>query len=365
MQSYLLMRGTTSVLSFHTERDMFDEVDAIEDLWLSQTRPLGYHDLTSFLERRKAPKHRKHIEQLLERYDCLDLDGFLRVTHALSLNDTYWVKEENSSLTWEEVNLYENQFDELVSLAAFDGQISSTVLSSTSPEFGTDGYYAKCWVRESDGIYLYKGGSNHFEIEPLSEYLASQLAERICPECVRYDLAIYHNRLISRCRLFTSEQEGLVKCSDLLPREKHSVRGLLAFFEEIDSGDAFRRMCILDALTLNVDRHYGNFGVMVDNQSTRILRMAPVYDNNRCLLFDMDADQLEKRLDWCVRRCKPAFGTSFVATARGLLTDGIRRDLEELRTFRFAQHGKIEADGKRLEILSAVVQNQARQILEG
>lgn len=44
-----------------------------------------------------------------------------------------------------DVSLYRNEFDQLISIAAFDGTMSSAVLSSSPPEFGTDGYYAKCW----------------------------------------------------------------------------------------------------------------------------------------------------------------------------------------------------------------------------
>ena len=77
--------------------------------------------MTGFLERRKAPKHREHIQRLLERFGCDDLEGFLNVTHAVSLNDTFWVKKAESNLTWNLVSLYRNEFDQLISEAAFDG----------------------------------------------------------------------------------------------------------------------------------------------------------------------------------------------------------------------------------------------------
>ena len=47
--------------------------------------------------------------------------------------------------------------------------------------------------------------------EPLSEFLACQLAEQVCPAAVRYDLDFYYHKLISKCRLFTDEAHGLVK----------------------------------------------------------------------------------------------------------------------------------------------------------
>ena len=177
---YILLNKDLPMLAFHCRRNEFDEPEFFEDQWLTALRPIGYRGLPSFLDQRKAPKHRKHIQQLLEQYGCDDPEGFLRVTHALSLNDTFWVREADSSLTWREVSLYTNPFSEIISEAAFDGIISETDLSSTSPEFGTDGYYAKCWKREDNGIFLYKSGSAHYEIEPLSEYLL-----RSCPaSCV-------------------------------------------------------------------------------------------------------------------------------------------------------------------------------------
>ncbi len=67
-------------------------------------RPIGYRGLAAFLEHRKAPKHREHIRQLLEQYGCDDLEGFLQVTHALSLNDTFWVKRKGETLQWRDVS---------------------------------------------------------------------------------------------------------------------------------------------------------------------------------------------------------------------------------------------------------------------
>ena len=252
--------------------------------WYTDLRPIGLRSLTAWLERRKAPKHRKHIEQLLEQCGCIGLEGFLRVTHALSLNDTFWMKGVQDTLCWADVSLYRNAFDALIAQAAFSGIIRAETLSSTSPEFGTDGYYAKCWVREEEGIYLYKAGSDTYEIEPLSEFLACQLAEQICPKAVHYDLDFYHHKLISKCRLFTDEQRSLIKISDF-PDHPTTVAGLLRFYTDLGAEDALRRMFVLDALILHTDRHLGNFGMLFDNQTMALHGAAPVFDHNRSLLL--------------------------------------------------------------------------------
>ena len=358
---YVLMNQTSPVLRFSCERNIFDEPEFTEIEWLTELRPIGYGNLHDFLARRQAPKHRQYIKELLERYGCDDLEGFIRVTHALSLNDTFWVKEADSDLDWDSVSLYENEFDQLVSEAAFDGIISETDLSSTSPEFGTDGYYAKCWVRDTDGIWLYKSGSGLHRIEPVSEYLVSLLAAQLRKNYVNYYLTVYHDKLVSKCALFTTEATGLAKASAVFRGEQTMPR-LLETCQAFGCDDDFRRMCILDALTLNPDRHYGNFGFLFDNQTMEISAMAPVFDNNRALFPELDEDQLAAP-DWVVEHCRPKLGRDFIITARGLLTEEIRAGLEKLRGFRFANHPQYPISENRLELLSALVQRQLKQIL--
>ena len=359
MRQYLLLNKDSVWLEFHCEQNEYLETTALENVWHTDQRPFGYTNLTDFLERRKAPKHRAHIAELLKEYGCETLDGYLDVTHALSLNDTFWVKPTGSPLTWAEVSLYRNPFNAVISEAAFDGSMSSSSFSSTSPEFSTDGQYAKCWVRENDIIQLYKTGGV-FGMEPVSEYLASQLAACLCPEFVRYDLGFYHGELISKCPLFTSEQYGLAKAAVLT--KDRTISGFLRYFESIGSGDAFRRMCILDTLILNTDRHSGNFGVLYDNDTLQVQKMAPVFDNNRSLLFDLDNDQL-KNIEWCIRHCSPRLGSDFIATARGLLTDEILPDLKNLKDFRFTSHPEISIEPERLDRLNTILQFQLDKIL--
>ena len=113
-------------MDFTCRRNEFDEPEFFEGTWHVDYRPIGYRGLAAFLEHRKAPKHREHIRQLLEQYGCDDLDGFLQVTRALSLNDTFWVKRQGEVLQWRDVSLYTNPFSEVISEAAFDGTVSET-----------------------------------------------------------------------------------------------------------------------------------------------------------------------------------------------------------------------------------------------
>lgn len=135
-----------------------------------------------------------------------------------------------------------------------------------------------------------------------------------------------------------------------------------AAFDGIGSGDAFRRMYVLDAVILNTDRHYGNFGVPFDTDTLGVLGMAPVFDHNRSLSPEPDNDQLADPA-WHLRHCKPRLSQDFLRNARGLLTEEIRRDLTDLTDFTFHQHPRIHAEQERMDVLSRIVQERVRLIL--
>lgn len=81
---YILMNKDVPYALFSCAQDEFGEESAILREWYTNLRPIGLQSLTAWLEKRRAPKRRKHMELLLEQYDCVGLEGFLRVTHALS-----------------------------------------------------------------------------------------------------------------------------------------------------------------------------------------------------------------------------------------------------------------------------------------
>jgi hypothetical protein len=179
---------------------------------------------------------------------------------------------------------------------------------------------------------------------------------------VNYDLSVYHDKLVSKCALFTDETTGLAKASTVFQGEQ-TIPRLLDFCRDLGCDDAFRRMCILDALTLNPDRHYGNFGFLFDNETMELKTLAPVFDNNRALFPELDEDQLAAP-EWYIEHCRPKLGRDFIITARGLLTDAIRADLEALHDFRFSNHSQHPISETRLGLLDSLVQHQLERILE-
>ena len=165
----------------------------------------------------------------------------------------------------------------------------------------------------------------------------------------------------SHCYYYVEELYGLAKAAGIFQGER-TIPVLLDYFEKLGSGEDFRRMCILDSLIFNPDRHYGNFGILFDTETMDPISMCPVFDNNRSLFPDLDQDQLEHP-DWYLQRCKPMLGKDFLITARALMTPEIRSDLKNLLGFRFSKHDRITAPQERLDALSEIVNRQIEAIL--
>ena len=166
---YFLMNKDEVVAKFILQTGKLEAIREVEKLRL----PVWIQNFSGFVKHRSAPRSREHIQELLIRSGCNTIQGFLDYTHALSLTDTFWVKRADSTLEWKNVSLFRNPFNEVIAHTAFDGGMYGDNLSTPSPEYGTDGTFAKCWIRENDKIKMLKRGSSEARnagLEPYSEY---------------------------------------------------------------------------------------------------------------------------------------------------------------------------------------------------
>lgn len=208
------------------------------------------------------------------------------------------MKREDEDLRWDDVSLYRNEFDGLIARIAFDGTgMYGRANSPTSPEYATSGSFAKCWIRENNWVYLLKRGSEGFAntgYEPYSEALASSLLEAAHIEHVPYSVVRYHDKIASKCPLFTSENEGFVAAYRFFDGP-FGTRQMLEFCAKHGIEESFREMVVMDALMANSDRHSANYGFIVDNATGKVLRMAPLFDHNMAYLpLMMEQDDREE-----------------------------------------------------------------------
>lgn len=326
--------------------------------------PLGVVDLAGFIANRRAPKQRENIAELLKMSGCDTLTGFVEITHALSLIDTFWVKPIDSELSWDKVSLYTHEFNEVVAKTAFEGGLHGRNLSTTSPEYGTDGSFAKCWIRENGQIKMLKRGSSgaaNAGLEPYSEYYAGQLIQVLTDDFVRYDLRSVSGRVCSVCDIFTSEEFGFLPFS-ALNNHASTLNSTLDTAKRYGVEYEVKRMFVVDAIILNEDRHTNNFGFLINNKTQEIEKFAPLFDHNIALLpYAMESDFEE--IDKYVSEKGPRIGETWNGLASWCLDSKMRKALVELTDFKFERHKKLNLPEWRLEALEKLIQKNVREIL--
>ena len=376
--NYILKQFDKPLLKFSATTDTSEP--EIQILWIDEgSRSLLPLDLTltpeglsRWLRRRTIPKNRAYVHNLLAKCS-LNLNrplSIINICKGLSLNDCYWVVQEDNDDVFEKVNLYDNPFSRVLAELVFTGYGSSLRSSLfSSPEFTTNGMLRKCWRRIGGKVYLYKGGTegaSNTGFEPYSEFYAAQIAAAMGVRAIPYGLSRWKGVLCSTCELFTSKEYSYIPVGHLVT--KGGMDAVKAYYESLGAEfmAALHEMLVFDAVICNVDRHFGNFGVMVDNRTNTVVSPAPLFDHGNSLFnfAGMDVWTSDAALEEYIETLAPSVYDDFLGTASAVLTPELREKLRHLLTFRFKKHSRYNLPEKRLRMIEKQVQKRARILLD-
>ena len=324
-----------------------------------------------WLERRVIPKNRAFVDEILKTLGLShnDTKGIIDVCKGLSLNDSYWIVPEDFDGTFAQFNLYENRFSEMLALVAYTGAGQSRQAFTTSPELTTNGMLPKAWrFVEDDGIYLYKGGTTgaaNAGREPYCEYYASQIAETMQLNAVHYDLENWKGITASKCALFTNVDVSYVSIGRLV--RTGGIQKCLDYYDELgpEFGEQLRSMLVFDALVYNEDRHFGNFGILRDNHSGKIVAPAPIFDNGLSLLCyagNDDLTDLSALEEYAKTRTTP-YRISFEEICAEVMGAKQKEQLRRMIGFRFKRHPSLNFSEAHLQTLEKLLESRVRKLL--
>ena len=320
-----------------------------------------------WLRKRVIPKNRAFVDEILKSLGLSvnDTKGIIDVCKGLSLNDSFWVVPDDFDGTFEEYNLFENRFSEVLSLVAYTGIGADNKAFTTSPELTTNGMLRKAWrYIENDGIYLYKGGTEgaaNAGNEPFSEYYACQIANRMGLNCVQYDLENWKGILASKCKLFTDIDTAFVPIGKVIDG---GIKDALEYYKSI-SEKAYEDLCsmlVFDAVIYNEDRHFGNFGVLRDNHTGEITGPAPIFDNGLSLFNFAMPDDIKNLSDYAKTRTTP-YGVSFESVCREVIGKKQIAQLRKLIGFQFTRHHSLNLPEERLKAIEKQIEKRTRELL--
>ena len=375
---YELRHFNTTLLSFTATDDSKEpdititEINEAQEKMLPLDLTLTNEGLAKWLMHRTIPKNRAYVHSFLSKCG-LNLNrpmNIIKISKGLSLNDCYWVVEEGFVGRFEDYNLYDNNFSRILALIAFTGYGSSIRTSLAScPEFTTNGMLPKCWRRINGKIKLFKGGTvgaSNTGFEPYSEYYAAQVAEILGVDAIPYGLSKWKGVLCSTCDLFTSKEYSYVPVGRIVT--KGGLEAVKQYYEQLgrEYVTALNHMLVFDAIVCNVDRHFGNFGFLVDNETNQIVAPAPLFDHGNSLFNYAGQDDFssDEALARYADTLTPCVYDDFIGTARASLTPDLHEGLRRLTTWKAKKHSAYNLPEKRLKRIEAQVRARAKAILE-
>ena len=374
---YIIKHFDTELLKFSAEENSSEP--NIEVLWINEDKKhllpidmeMNPDSIYRWIRHRTIPKNRAYVHNFLSKCG-LSINrpmNIISVSKGLSLNDSYWVVEEGFDGTFDKYNLYDNRFSQILALIAFTGYGSSLRTSLAScPEFTTNGMLPKCWRRTDGKVSLYKGGTmgaSNTGNEPYSEFYAAQIAKIICTSAVDYRLSKWKGELCSVCELFTSKQYSFMPVGRIVT--KGGFEAVRAYYKSL--GDeyvkALNEMIVLDAIICNTDRHFGNFGFLIDNATNEIVAPAPVFDHGNALFnFAGKSDLInDESLSDYADSLMPCVYDDFIAEAKAVMTPELQEKVRHLVNFKFKKNARYNLDNKRLKLIEKQVQKRAIALL--
>lgn len=215
-----------------------------------------------------------------------DRAGIAISYHGLSLTDVYWIKFNRENVSYADLSLFRHSLSGAFADVSLNGR-SLTVQNAellkpndAAGDIGTQGVAPKAWIRENGTFYLLKNGD---ERDVKAELLASKIASCFRAESVTYEPSTFEGKPVSRSRIITSEDASLVSMEAV---DVYCVNHGLdrdAFVLEKDAY-AFHMMNLIDYLVGNTDRHWGNWGFLVSNNTNRLEKLYPLMDFNKSFL---------------------------------------------------------------------------------
>ena len=276
-------------------------------------------EMARFLKFRVISLQREYSRKVMENLKIRDLDDFESMFDRLyfvSLNDVLWVKSNNSSVKYAEINPYNNPLDPAIASLVLTGypdcfkSAQQSAFFSPAIDLSASGNQNKIWFENNGTIMLYKTDEwadlsspdcSYVNNQVYAEYFACQIASFLGINSVKYELEVLNcqgRKLVcSKCPLINSIDYSLVTMTQALDDLDYIDQDLKSSLQK-QCDDAttadetalsflgrkqFADQSFLDMLLLNPDRHKDNYSLLKDNNTLEYRQLSMCYDHGLSL----------------------------------------------------------------------------------
>lgn len=310
-QLYLLMHKDHPVASVVME-PVTGTMISVTTVYDAAQLPLGTEGaderLKAWWQRRAVPLTQGAMSRILEHIGCLTPQLYLLRNQGLSMTDSYWVKPASSDAHWAEVSLFRNDFDDIIGASHFaglDGAMDRQASDTAVPSASVQGDVPKAWICVEGGRrFLVKGAErgNTQQIfnEVVAAYIHRKQKQFDYVDYQFYTIDYGHGKQLGvSSEAFTGESLEFIPAADIIRagRQSGSTASDFELFIEVcgqhglDRAEVRRFLdyqILTDFVMTNVDRNYGNFGVLRDAETLAFVKLAPIFDSGNAMFYDLD-----------------------------------------------------------------------------
>ena len=162
--------------------------------------------------------------------------------------------------------------------------------------------------------------------------------------------------------MFTSKELSYIPTGRIV--REGGWEAVIGYYKKLGSKfyDPLADMLIFDAAICNEDRHFGNFGLIVENKTNTIFDTAPIFYNGLSLFNYAMNDDLND-VDTYAKTRLMATSHDFLAFSKEIMTKRQKKKLQKLVNFRFTKHKSYNLPASRLRNIEKFVRKRVRELL--
>lgn len=245
----------------------------------------------NYIVSRTFSSNRDNLKPLLESAGFLsgcDEENKLNValsTRALSLTDCYWLKDDAEDIKYKDVNLRNKKLSDIMFDVSILGKKMFFPVDVVLPDLSTSGNFRKIWCKKDNDFVLRKTDRTPDYKHVKAEVKVSNILDNSNVNHIKYNLFSKDGILMSECSCMTTDNISLINAEEIKLWCEHIGQDFIEFLE-LNYLEDFSKMCVIDYILANTDRHINNWGFLIDNNTNNIIGMAPLYDHNQALIAD-------------------------------------------------------------------------------
>ena len=168
--------------------------------------------------------------------------------------------------------------------------------------------------------------------------------------------------LASKCKLFTDINTSYIPIGRIV--KSGGIKACIDYYDKLGNefSDQIRSMLVFDAVIYNEDRHFGNFGILRDNHTGKIIAPAPIFDNGISLFNYAMEDDIKDLLKYAKTRSNP-YGVTFENICSEVMGAKQKAQLRRLIGFKFKRHSSINLPEERLIAIENYINDRVRELL--